>query len=266
VNAAVEAAHRQGILSAASLMVGAPAAADAVARARHMPDLRVGLHLVLVDGAPLSEPADIPALIDRNGQLRNDLVRYGAQILLDRDARRQVEEEIAVQFAAFHATGLPLDHVNAHRHFQLHPLVAAAIIRIGKDYGMRALRVPVEPWRTVAGIDPHTQRSIGRIVTPLAAWLRSRVRRAGLTIADAVFGLAWSGAMGKERLLALLNDLPAGLVEIYLHPAVNDAFAGAARGYHYADEFAALCDADCIAAGKRSGYALGGYADAARPG
>jgi len=33
-------------------MVGGPAAADAVARARRLPDLRVGLHLVLVDGHP----------------------------------------------------------------------------------------------------------------------------------------------------------------------------------------------------------------------
>ena len=43
VNEAVEQAHREGILTAASLMVSAPAAADAVARARRLPSLRVGL-------------------------------------------------------------------------------------------------------------------------------------------------------------------------------------------------------------------------------
>jgi hypothetical protein len=75
--------------------------------------------------------------------------------------------------------------------------------------------------------------------------------------------LAWSGAMTPTRLAALLGRLPTGLVEIYLHPAVTDAFAGAAPGYRYEEEFAALCDSDCIAAVRRSGYALGGYADAA---
>ena len=49
VNEAVEQAHREGILTAASLMVSAPAAADAVARAKRLPSLRVGLHLVLVE-------------------------------------------------------------------------------------------------------------------------------------------------------------------------------------------------------------------------
>ncbi len=127
---------------------------------------------------------------------------------------------------------------------------------------MRALRVPVEPWRIVAGIDPRTRRRLGRIVAPWAARLRRRTRRAGLTAADAVFGLAWSGAMTGARLAALLGRLPPGLVEIYLHPAVTNAFAGAAPGYRYAEEFAALCSAETTAAVRQSGYALGGYADA----
>jgi len=242
-------------------MVGAPAAADAVARARAMPTLRVGLHVVLVDGAPLSDRAKIPGLIGRDERLRNDLFRYATQIAANPSLRRQMASEIAAQFEAYRATGLPLDHVDAHRHFHLHPTVAAAIIRIGGHYGMRALRVPVEPWRIVADIDPHTRRRAGAAVMLWAAGLRRRVRTIGLTTADAVFGLAWSGAMTKPRFAALLGRLPAGLVEIYLHPGITDAFAGAASGYRYADEFAALCDPDCVAAARRSGYVLGGYGD-----
>jgi hypothetical protein len=55
--------------------------------------------------------------------------------------------------------------------------------------------------------------------------------------------------------------LPQGAVEIYFHPATTDDFAGAAVGYRYADEFAALCDPDCVAAARNSGSALGGYSD-----
>jgi hypothetical protein len=114
VNAAIEAAHRRGILSAASLMVGAPAAADAVARARALPTLRVGLHLVLVDGDPVADRAQIPKLLDSNGRFRNDLARYGAQIAFSAALRRQIETEITAQFEAYRATGLPLDHVDGH--------------------------------------------------------------------------------------------------------------------------------------------------------
>jgi hopanoid biosynthesis associated protein HpnK len=262
VNAAVEEAHRRGILSAASLMVGAPAAADAVRRARALPGLRVGLHVVLVNDDPVTPSAQIPALVDASGRLRNDLVGYSVRSVIAPSVRRQISTEITAQFEAYRATGLPLDHVNAHRHFHLNPIVAATIVVIGRRYGMRALRVPVEPWRIVAEIDPQTHRLAARVVAPWAAWLRARIRRAGLITADAVFGLAWSGAMTKSRVAALLRRLPPGFVEIYFHPATTDAFAGAAPGYRYAEEFAALCDADCIAAARRSGYAIGGYADA----
>jgi len=242
-------------------MVGAPAAADAVERARRLPNLRVGLHVVLVDGDPVTDRARIPGLVDRGGRLRNDLLRYAAGISVAPALRRQAEREIAAQFEAYRATGLPLDHVNTHRHFHLHPTIAAQIMSIGRRYGMRALRVPVEPWPVVAAIDPRARRNLGLIAAPWAARLRRRARGAGLTTADAVFGLAWSGAMTATRLAALLRRLPAGIIEIYLHPAQTNAFSGAAHGYRYAEEFAALCDADCIAAARKSGYTLGGYAD-----
>jgi chitin disaccharide deacetylase len=259
VNAAVEEAHRRGILSAASLMVGAPAAADAVRRARTLPGLRVGLHVVLVNDDPLSPRAQIPALVDASGRLRNDLLGYSVRSVVSPSVRKQVSSEITAQFEAYRATGLPLDHVNAHRHFHLNPVIAAALVGIGRRYGMQALRVPVEPWRTIADIDPQTSRLAARVIAPWASWLRGRIRRAGLITADAVFGLAWSGAMTKSRVAALLSRLPPGFIEIYFHPATTDAFAGAAPNYRYADEFAALCDPDCIAAASHSGYAIGGY-------
>jgi hypothetical protein len=76
---------------------------------------------------------------------------------------------------------------------------------------------------------------------------------------DAVFGLAWSGAMTTSRLLGLLRHLPEGRSEIYLHPATTNEFTGHAPGYHYAEELAALTAPDVIAAAR--GLQLGGYAD-----
>ena len=143
MNAGVELAHTDGILTAASLMVAGPAAEDAVARARRLPSLRVGLHLVLVDGMPVLPPERIPDLVDGDGRLRNDLARAGLEIFLRPRARAQVAAEIEAQFAAYRATGLPLDHVNAHHHFHLHPTVCSQMLRIGRRYGMSAARAPV---------------------------------------------------------------------------------------------------------------------------
>ena len=243
-------------------MVASPAAADAVRRARAMPSLRVGLHLVLVEARPASPPERIPDLVASDGRFRADMARLGFDIAFKPRVRRQMIAEIAAQFLAFRATGLPLDHVNAHKHFHLHPVIGAAAITLGKKFGARAIRVPTEPVAIIRGIDPAAAGWSSALLAQWTRVLRAQVRRAGMAAPDAVFGLAWSGAMTSQRIASVLRRLPAGMIELYTHPAAANTFAGHAPGYRYTDELAALTDPACIAAARETGYRLGGFADA----
>jgi chitin disaccharide deacetylase len=240
-------------------MVAGKAAADAVERARSLPNLRVGLHLVMVEGKPALPPESIPDLVDASGHLRKDLTRFGFDICARPAVRAQLEAEIEAQFRAYQKTGLALDHVNGHKHFHLHPAVASEVIAIGQRYGMRALRIPREPATMLAQIEPGTRGPASERY--LARWLSLRARRAGLRAPDQVFGLAWSGAMSAPRVRGLLDHLGSGTTEIYLHPATRDAFAGSAPGYRYADELAALIDPDIGVLARRPGIVLSGYGD-----
>ena len=248
VNEAVEQAHRHGILTAASLMVTGDAADDAVARARTMPELGVGLHLVLVDGRPALPPEQVSALVDASGRFRTDMVRAGVTFFASPAARRQLLAEVEAQFAAFAATGLALDHVNAHKHFHVHPTIAAAVLKVGRRYGMRAVRAPIE-------------RGGGWLVGMWASLVRRRMRRAGMLVPDQVIGLAWSGAFDAARMRAAVASLPAGLTEIYTHPATDDAYPGHAPGYRYRDELSALTDPAVAAAVEAGGALRGRFAD-----
>jgi hopanoid biosynthesis associated protein HpnK len=259
VNEAIEAAHREGILTAASLMMGAPATEDAVARARDNPSLRVGLHLVLVDGAPLLGAAAVPDLVDAEGRFRANMAVAGIAIFVSHRARAQLAAEIEAQFKAFRATGLALDHVNAHKHFHLHPTIGRLVVEMARRYGAAGVRVPYEPRAIVAAVEPGARASASA-PAPWTALLRRRVAMAGLMAPDRVFGLAWSGAMNGERLLALIAHLPDGLSEIYCHPATG-AYPGSAPGYRYAEELAALCASDVIAAMRDPSLRSGGYSD-----
>lgn len=258
VNDAVEHAHRDGILTAASLMVAGDAADDAVARARAMPTLGVGLHVVLVEGRPMLPPEKLPALVDGSGNFRTDMARAGVTIFASPAARRQLQAEVEAQFAAFAATGLPLDHVNAHKHYHLHPTIAGTILKVGRQYGMKAVRAPIEPaapLRAADGTDPGT-----RIETIWARLVRRRMRRAGMTVPDQVFGLAWSGAITVDRVRGLIDHLPPGLTELYTHPATGP-YPGSAPGYDYPGELAALIDPLAQAAITRDRVALGRFVD-----
>jgi hopanoid biosynthesis associated protein HpnK len=241
VNEAVERAHRGGVLTCASLMVSAPEAADAVARARSLPDLGVGLHLVLVEGRPVLPPSQIPALVQKDGTFRDDMVRVSFEMALLPSVRRQLANEIEAQFEAFAATGLKLDHVNAHKHFHLHPTIARLVIEIGRRFGMNAMRAPCEPLSVLRGIEPEADG--GGVERFCANRLRDRLWASGIWSPDHVFGLCWSGAMNAQRLGGLMADLPEGVSEIYLHPALG-AYPGSTPGYRYSQEFAALMSPD----------------------
>jgi hopanoid biosynthesis associated protein HpnK len=223
----------------------------------------VGLHIVLTDGYPVSPASRLPNLVDSSGRFRSDMARASVRIFFDAMVRRQVAYEIAAQFEAFLATGLRLDHVDCHKHWHLHPTISGLILDIGRRYGMTALRVPSEPVRVLRLIEKQTSSRLTWVTSTCAALLKARVRRRRLLAADRVFGLAWSGAMTEMRLAGLLAHLPDGLTEIYFHPATSNSFSGAAPGYCYTDELAALVASRIVLAARGHDIRLIGYSDLA---
>jgi hopanoid biosynthesis associated protein HpnK len=249
------------VLTAASLMVAAPGREDAVGRARRSPGLRVGLHLVLAEGRPKLPAAQLPDLVTKDGLFRTDMAAMGAAIFFRPKVRAQLAREIEAQFEAFAATGLPLDHVNAHKHFHLHPTISGLVVRIGRRFGLRASRAPVEPRAVLAVVDPAAAPGRAWLTEPWARALRARYRRAAVATADQVFGLAWSGHMTADRVAGIVRNLPRGLSELYLHPATGGGFEGSAPGYDYAGELAALTAPETKAAVEAAGVRLGAFAD-----
>jgi hopanoid biosynthesis associated protein HpnK len=220
VNEAVELAHTKGVLTQASLMVAAPAAADAVRRAKNLPGLHVGLHLVLVDGGSLVGHEKLPHITMPDGRFGREQAALGVKYFFSPAARRELAAEIRAQFFSYAATGLPLHHADAHKHMHLHPTVGRLMIEIGKEFGLTRIRVPAEP--------PAVLKACGEAPSladhALYRWsrlLRAQAHRAGLDAADHVFGIRWSGQMTAARVTRLLENLLPGSSEIYFHPATR---------------------------------------------
>jgi hopanoid biosynthesis associated protein HpnK len=241
VNEGIERAHRDGILGSASLMVAGAAAADAVRRAKKMPGLRVGLHLVVIEGPAVLPHSEIPDLVDPRGMFPSDQLALGINYFFLPRARRQLAAEIFAQFSAFRATGLLLDHADAHKHMHLHPTVGKLLIKIGAEFGLRAIRVPSEPPKVMK----RAGAPQGFGARALLAWsklLRRQAMRAGIAVNENVFGIVWSGHMTEEKLLRLIPHLPDGISELYFHPAARrDALLDSLMpDYEHEGELAAL--------------------------
>jgi len=203
-------------------MVGAKFAGDAVERARKLPSLKVGLHLVLVEGTAVLSPRKIPDLVDSHGLFSGDLVRSGFKFFFRSGIRQQLEAEIRAQFEAFGKTGLSLDHVNAHNHMHLHPTVLRILLKVGHEYGLKAVRLPNEPpvraWRA-SGKSLGSKMTSYFLLLPWISGMQYMLRRAGLRFNDYVFGISDSGAMTVNLVQRFILNLPESVTEIYFHPS-----------------------------------------------
>lgn len=219
VNAGVLAAHRDGLVTSATLMANMPDAAAAVAAAPRT--MALGLHLNLTSGEPCAGAARVPTLVDGGGRFLSFGRLMGA-LSLGRVRRAELEREITAQLERALALGAALDHLDGHHHVHLHPAVRPITLRLAVAYGVRAIRCPVEV-PPGAGRERLGDRSRRLAVGAWARRLRRHVAIAGLHTSDHFRGLGLGLAFDAPALLALLGRLPAGLTELMVHPGYPDA-------------------------------------------
>ena len=226
-------------------MVSAPAAADAISRARLFPNLNVGLHLVLICGDSCLPYPEIPDLVDNQNKFSENSVVSGFRIFFLPRVRRQLAAEIRAQFDAFKKTGLRLDHVNAHKHMHLHPTVLDLIISIGGEYGLKAVRVPEEP--PLDALINNRKEWLKRharwlFLKPLVSGMKRKLCKHDIRFNDFIYGLHDSGHMNINTVIRILSHLPTGFSEVYTHPATcrPENVDPATVDYEYEAEYKAL--------------------------
>ncbi len=224
INEAVIRAHREGILTTASLMVNEPSCAEAVVLAKENPKLGVGLHLTLLMGHSVLAPEKIPGLVNAQREFSNNPVGVGFRYFIKGSLREQLRAEIHAQFKAFRATGLTLDHVNGHLHMHLHPVVFRILMEDAEALGIRHLRLTRDCFdrsRRMASGRWFYRVSHALIYDCLSARASEPLRQRGIKHAQITFGLLQDSQMDEEYILKLLPELPPGDSELYAHPSMD---------------------------------------------
>ena len=228
INRAVAAACDRGVLTAASIVAGGDAFAEAVDLAARYPDLSVGLHVMLSDGCPVLSPADIPGLVDTEGRFERSPMRAGITYWrLRRSLADQIGAEVEAQFDKVEKAGIHPTHVDCHHHLHMHPLLFDIIAREAARRDVAWIRIPREPLSLVLGL--HASRVDVKaffmwLVFGLLACRNLRVaHRRGLRVVDNVYGLSGTGRIDEKYLLTLLPYVKGGTSEIYLHPDLGSS-------------------------------------------
>ena len=220
VNRGILEAHAAGTVTSTSIMVNAPAFAEAVELVRRdAPRLGVGLHLDLVGGAPL---ANVPSLVDPTTGRFHHLDVLARRALAGQIDAADVRRECEAQLAALAAVGMVPTHLDSHRHAHAMPGILPAVAAVAHDAGIRVVRRPLD---RLSILDPVAS---AKMLVMHTAWTAALIgvapaHRATLSRAPHFRGIAMQGMPDiRDRLLATLDQLPLGVTEIMVHPGYDD--------------------------------------------
>src|ERR1039458_10268261 len=233
VNRSIIESHNQGVLSSATLMANGGSFDDAVQKARSVPKLSVGCHVVLVDGSPVSAPNTVDTLLAiRSSQpekFYSRLSAFTARAMFGGFDRDQLVAEVTAQIKTIQAAGIEVTHLDTHKHAHIFPEILAALLRAARICGVRAVRNPFVPLQAMPARQfkgkPDLWKRYGqvRMLHTLSGPFHQRTKRAGLLTPNGVIGVIETGSVGISLLRQTLANLPEGTWELVCHPGYNDA-------------------------------------------
>lgn len=205
VNRGIVRCHREGILTAATVMAAGDAFADAVSLAGENPRLEIGVHLQIVQGRSLSRP----------GQMLPETITQLIPSLLAR--RWDIRAEFRAQIEKILAAGLRPNHLDTHKHTHLLGPVLDAVADMSAEYGIRWVRKPFDlPLGT--RYDTPKLRSLVWLMRRRAGAFEQALTRARARSTDHFTGFILTGRFEVQDLLDLLPQLPSGSTELICHP------------------------------------------------
>jgi len=227
VNRAIIEAHSTGVVSSATLMANATGFDDAVQLARAAPNLSVGCHIVLIDGAPLCDSRKVPTLTGGiDSQFEKSIGAFAFRAMCGKIKPGEIQMEAAAQIRRLQAAGIEISHIDTHKHTHIFPQVLSPLLRAAKACGVAAIR---NPFGRVAfsglATRPKLWKRYGQLMllNPFARRFLQCVQAERITTPDGCFGIAATGVLDETLFHSILENLPDGTWEFVTHPGYNDS-------------------------------------------
>ena len=230
VNRGIVESHQNGIVTSATLMACGSKFAHALSLAEDAPRLSVGCHVVLVDGVPALNATKIQSLVTSSSssaspspvpRFRDSLMNFAMAATAGRIDESEIEAEIVAQVQKLQGAGVPVSHLDSHKHTHMFPAVLRGMLRAAKACGVHAIRNPFEPlvFASLGGMKRSFQL---RMMSGFRRNFRKALDGAGVLAPDGCIGVAATGGLTEQTFCELIQKLPEGTWEFVSHPGYND--------------------------------------------
>jgi len=239
VNRGVAEGFGRGIVTSASLVANGPAFDQAVAIAKALPGLGVGIHLIANEYTPVLPPEKIPRLVNADGRFYSRQHQF-ARMAVNPRLREDLLIEWDAQIAKIQAAGIKLTHIDGHGHCHAHPTAAGVVVKLGQKHGIKHVRLPAEPiwWKPGRNLSP---RFAQKVVLNLATQVPRTLWKGRLIYPRSFYGFSQGGHMSADVVREVGKSAPPGVSELMVHVGIaNDEAPGFWTGYDYAGDLHAV--------------------------
>jgi len=234
INDAIEELAEAGMLGGVSVLANGGCLGQSICYLSQHPHLCAGVHLNAVEGDPISAFSEVEFITDRKGAFLGLPGLLSRWMLQPRAAARAVEMEWRAQIERLLSAGIKLYHSDSHQHVHAFPPAFECAVRLCREYGIPALRIPNERVR-------DSLRFVGTLALRSSLALSTLATSTqGLHCNDHFLGFRRAGHYTAATLLADISSLPVGLTEVAIHPSARDSVPYA--GYEGGQEKTAILD------------------------
>jgi len=243
VNLGIIRGFSAGLITSTTIMAGGKAFEHAVALASANPQLGIGVHLTLVGEKSVCQPDKVKSLLDKDGCLSSKYPQFLLRYMLGRIELADIRRELTAQVQKVVDSGIHITHLDSHQHMHIVPGIINLTIDIAKEFGIKAMRLPAEPYFFLGGYPSSPMRIVARTgLTCLAKLAGRKIKKHELAMPDHFFGMLAGGNMREEFLSTIIDVLPEGITEIMMHPGSNNELLNKSYNwnYHGQEELAAV--------------------------
>jgi len=217
INRGIILAHKEGILTSATLMANMPGFNQALRLAKENKSLGVGIHLNIIRGEPVNSPQKVPSLLNNHDYFLTPY-QFFKKMMLKKIKLMEIEHEFRAQIEKLLEKGIHITHFDSEKHIHSIPQIMQIVTKLALEYRIPRIRFVNE--FCLSGNINQSFKSI--LVSHLHSKSKQNLINSGILIPDKFYGISNSGKMNKKTFKKIFSKVKEGITEIMTHPGIVD--------------------------------------------
>jgi predicted glycoside hydrolase/deacetylase ChbG (UPF0249 family) len=219
VNEGIKKGIRAGVITNVSLLVNMPYFDDAIVFLKKNPQVSVGLHFNITEGAPISHRSEVGSLVREDGNFYY-WVSLIYILIKNKNVIGEIEKEFNMQYEKLKRSGIKISYLDSHHHVHMFPPIFKLFLNFALKHKIQAIRG--RSFKLTFPLFSGTIPSLKQLIITSFCILNNILfhNNRHFFENDHLYDINWHPNMDKKQFLHLLDNISEGKTQMICHPGV----------------------------------------------